>query len=156
MHNKNYAPRKSKTTNNLEWGSVMHQELYRIPIYLVPICCSSDAIAKARKILDLFPWRTTGGYSHCQARSWLLNIFSQMQKWHPVFLFQNTEWHFVKLNYFNSTGYWRTAWCNSCWNNISRWFPLQCRRHFPDRWISSTGTFSFHDAECREHWVIIG
>ena len=46
----------------------MHQELYRIPIYLVPICCSSDAIAKARKILDLFPWRTTGGYSHCQAK----------------------------------------------------------------------------------------
>ncbi|KAL6883703.1 hypothetical protein ACP4OV_011117 [Aristida adscensionis] len=27
---------------------------------------SSDAIERAREILDFFPWRSTGGYSHCQ------------------------------------------------------------------------------------------
>ncbi|KAG2549356.1 hypothetical protein PVAP13_9KG269400 [Panicum virgatum] len=37
---------------------------------------SSDAIAKARKILDLFPWRTTGGYSHCQGTEGLRDVIA--------------------------------------------------------------------------------
>ncbi|CAL4916471.1 unnamed protein product [Urochloa decumbens] len=37
---------------------------------------SSDAIARARKILDLFPWRTTGGYSHCQGTEGLRDVIA--------------------------------------------------------------------------------
>ncbi|XP_002467302.1 alanine aminotransferase 2 isoform X1 [Sorghum bicolor] len=37
---------------------------------------SSDAIARAREILDLFPGRATGGYSHCQGIEGLRNIIA--------------------------------------------------------------------------------
>ncbi|CAN6288306.1 unnamed protein product [Urochloa humidicola] len=37
---------------------------------------SSDAIARARKILDLFPWRATGGYSHCQGIEGLRDVIA--------------------------------------------------------------------------------
>ncbi|PUZ39392.1 hypothetical protein GQ55_9G304000 [Panicum hallii var. hallii] len=37
---------------------------------------SSDAIARAQKILDLFPWRATGGYSHCQGTEGLRDVIA--------------------------------------------------------------------------------
>lgn len=37
---------------------------------------SSDAIAKAREILDLIPGRATGGYSHCQGTEGLRNAIA--------------------------------------------------------------------------------
>ncbi|RCV42884.1 hypothetical protein SETIT_9G251100v2 [Setaria italica] len=37
---------------------------------------SSDAIARSRKILDLFPWRATGGYSHCQGTEGLRDVIA--------------------------------------------------------------------------------
>ncbi|KAF8720745.1 hypothetical protein HU200_023654 [Digitaria exilis] len=37
---------------------------------------SSDAIARARKVLDLFPWRATGGYSHCQGTEGLRDVIA--------------------------------------------------------------------------------